>query len=326
MNSHPKTAFITGINGQDGAYLANFLLKKNYQVHGLVLPDTTLDNLNYFGIEKQISLHTGDIRAEQKLKGLLGEIKPQEIYNLAAHSFVGDSWENVKPINEINYFGVINILEAIRATDLKIRFLQASTSEMFGTSNNAGLQTEETPFHPRSPYAISKLAAYEIANNYRDSYNLFCCNAICFNHESPLRTPNFVTRKITLGATRIKMGLDQFIELGDLDSVRDWGFAGDYVEAMYLMLQQEKPDNYIISTGVNHTIKDVLDIAFARVGIKDWTDRVRINPRFHRPLELKRLVGSNAKAKKILGWQPRVDFQQLIEQMVDADLKRSNPL
>lgn len=319
-----KIAFITGVNGQDGTYLAKFLLEKNYKVHGLLLPGADRKNLKYFNIQDRMMLHAGDIREEQKLKALIAKIKPHEIYNLAARSFVADSWQNVKLVNEVNYFGVINLLEAIRAANLKIRFLQASTSEMFGPSNGGGLQTEETPFHPRSPYAISKLAAYEIVNNYRDSYGLFCCNAICFNHESPLRPPSFVTRKITLGVARIKAGLDQTIELGDLDSVRDWGFAGDYVEAMHLMLQQAKPDNYIISTGINHSIRDVLDVAFNRAGIKDWKDKVRINPRFHRPVELKRLVGSNAKAQKILGWRPRLDFQKLIEQMVDADLKRLN--
>lgn len=315
-------AFITGVSGQDGSYLANFLLKKNYQVHGLVLPNADLGNLRYFGIERRIKLHTGDIRAETELKTLINRIQPKEIYNLAAHSFVGDSWDNVKRVNEINYFGVINLLDAIRATDPAIRFLQASTSEMFGLSHDNGLQTEETPFHPRSPYAISKLAAYEIVNNYRDSYGLFAANAICFNHESPLRPPRFVTRKITLGAARIKAGLDRFIELGDLDSVRDWGFAGDYVEAMHLMLEQNKPDNYILSTGLSHSVKDVLDIAFSRAGIADWKDRVKLDPKFRRPVELKRLIGSNAKAKKILGWVPHVGFRELIELMVDEDLKR----
>lgn len=317
-----RTAFITGITGQDGSYLSKFLLGKKYRVFGLVKKGSSTENLKYLKIHGRVKLYPGDICDSRNLSRIIKEVKPREIYNFAAHSFVADSWQNVKAINEINYFGVINLLEVIRKINPKIRFYQASTSEMFGQSNKQGLLTEETPFHPLSPYAISKLAAYEIVNNYRDSYRLFAANGICFNHESPLRDPKFVTRKISLGVAKIKLGLINKIELGNLDSVRDWGFAGDYVRAMWLMLQQQKPDNFIISTGENHTVKDALGAAFNYVGIKDWEQYVRINKNIRRPVELKRLVGSNKKAKRILKWEPKVKFRQLIEMMVEADLAR----
>lgn len=321
-----RTAFITGISGQDGSYLSRFLLDKNYRVAGLVKKGSSTENLEYLKIRDHIKLYEGDIRDEHKLKGIIKTVRPHEIYNFAAHSFVADSWQNVKAINEVNYFGVINLLEAIRKIDPKIRFYQASTSEMFGQSlRPKGLLTEETPFHPLSPYAISKLAAYEIVNNYRDSFGLFTANGICFNHESPLRDPRFVTRKISLGVARIKLGRQKKIELANLDSIRDWGFAGDYVKAMWLMLQQPKPDNFIISTGQNHTVKDILDVAFRIIGIKNWRPFVTVSKKFERPVELKRLVGSNKKAKRILKWEPKVKFRQLIEMMVETDLRRLSP-
>ncbi|KKW09098.1 MAG: GDP-mannose 4,6-dehydratase [Candidatus Kaiserbacteria bacterium GW2011_GWA2_49_19] len=316
-------AFITGIAGQDGAYLSKFLLDKNYDVHGLAKPGASRENLNYLNIADSVSIHYGDIRDHETLGELVHQtIRPDEIYNLAAHSFVGDSWEDVRQVNMINYLAVISLLDIIKHSPLPIKFYQASTGEMFGSSDETGVQTEETPFHPRSPYAVSKLAAYEIVNNYRDSYALFCCNGICFNHESPLRAEHFVTRKISLGAAKIKLGQQHTIELGNLDSVRDWGFAGDYVEAMWLMLQQNKPDNYIISTGIHHSIRDVLDIAFRSIGVNDWSRYVSISDKFKRPLEFKKMVGSNAKAQRFLGWRPRIKFQELIEMMVEADMRR----
>jgi GDPmannose 4,6-dehydratase len=317
-----KVALITGISGQDGAYLSKFLLGKNYDVHGLAKPNASLENLEYLEMADQVNIDYGDICDHKALEKLISQIQPDEIYNLAAHSFVGNSWENVREINEINYLAVISLLDIIRKNNSKIRFYQASTGEMFGPSNENGIQTEESPFHPRSPYAVSKLAAYEIVNNYRDTYDMFCCNGICFNHESPLRGSRFVTRKISISVARIKNKLQDKIELGNLDSVRDWGFAGDYVQAMWLMLQQDKADNYILSTGINHTIKDVLDVAFNYIGISDWTGFVSLSKEFKRPLEFKKMIGSNAKAKQILNWHPKVKFKELIEMMVAADLKR----
>jgi GDPmannose 4,6-dehydratase len=319
-----KKAFVTGILGQDGAYLAKLLLEKNYQVYGLVrrYANPNFSNLDYLGITSEIRYVSGDMNDEASLINIIKTVQPDEVYNLAAQSFVGASWDQSKLTTEVNSLGVLYLLNAIRLFAPTAKFYQASTSEMFGNSHNGGLQTEETPFHPRSPYAISKLYSYWMANNFRESYGMYCCNGILFNHESPIRGKEFVTRKISDGVARIKLGLDKEIRLGNLDSKRDWGFAGDYVEAMWLMMQKDKPDNYIISTGETHSIRDFLDISFEYVGIKNWKKYVKIDPQFKRPAELFSLHGKSDKAKKDLGWKPKVKFEELVKMMVEADLKR----
>lgn len=319
-----KTALITGILGQDGPYLAKLLLEKDYKVYGLIrrYSNPNFSNLDFLGITDKIDYVSGDMTDESSLINIIKTIQPDEVYNLAAQSFVGSSWDQSRVTTEINALGVLYLLNAIKFFSPTTKFYQASTSEMFGNSHNKGLQTEETPFHPRSPYAITKLYAHWMTINFRESYGMYCVNGILFNHESPIRGMEFVTRKITDGVARIKLGLAKEIRLGNLDSKRDWGFAGDYVEAMWLMLQQEKPDNYIVSTGETHSIKDFLDIAFSHVGIKDWKKYVKLDPRFKRPAELFSLHGTNNKAKKILGWKPKVKFEKLVKMMVDADLKR----
>jgi GDPmannose 4,6-dehydratase len=319
-----KKALITGILGQDGAYMAKLLLEKGYQVYGLMrrysVPN--FENLEYLGILDKVELLSADMIDECSLINLIRTIRPDEVYNLAAQSFVGDSWDQARLTTEVNSLGVLYLLNAIKLYSPTTKFYQASTSEMFGNSNINGLQTEETPFHPRSPYAISKLYSYWITNNFKESYGLFCCNGILFNHESPIRGRDFVTRKISEGVAKIKLGLTDKIYLGNITSKRDWGFAGDYVEAMWLMMQQDKPDNYIISTGETHSIQDFLEVAFNHVGISDWQKYVAIDPRFKRPAELFALHGKSDKAKNVLGWIPRVPFEQLVKMMVDADLNR----
>jgi GDPmannose 4,6-dehydratase len=247
---------------------------------------------------------------------------PDEVYNLAAQSFVGASWDQAKLTTEVNSLGVLYLLNAIRFFSPHSKFYQASTSEMFGNSSSKGVQNEETPFHPRSPYAISKLYAHWMTVNFKESYGLFCTSGILFNHESPIRGIEFVTRKISDGVARIKLGLAKEIRLGNIESKRDWGFAGDYAEAMWLMLQQKEPDNFIISTGIDHSIKDFLEIAFGHVGIKDWKKYIKIDPRFKRPAELFTLQGKSDKAHKILGWKPKIKFEELVKMMIDADMKR----
>lgn len=259
---------------------------------------------------------------ENSLINIIKTVRPAEVYNLAAQSFVGSSWDQSKVTTEINALGVLYLLNAIKHFSPQARFYQASTSEMFGNSNCQGLQTEETPFHPRSPYAIAKLYAHWITVNFRESYGMFCASGILFNHESPIRGIEFVTRKISDGIARIKLGLADEIRLGNLESKRDWGFAGDYVEAMWLMLQQDEPDNFIVSTGETHSIKDFLDTGFKHVGIKDWSKYIKVDPRFKRPAELFSLHGSSDKAQKLLGWQPRMKFKDLVKLMVDEDIKR----
>ena len=324
MNKKNKTALITGILGQDGPYLAELLLRKKYKVYGLIQPDCHNDfgNLDYLGITNKIKYVYGDMTNELSLIKIIKKIKPDEIYNFAAQSFVGSSWNIPKITTEVNSLGVLYLLNAIKQFSPKTKFFQASTGEMFGRSHNKGLQTEDTPFNPRSPYAVSKLYAYWMTENYKESYGMFCVNGILFNHESPIRGKEFVTRKITDGVTKIKLGLANEIKLGNLDSKRDWGFAGDYVEAMWLMLQQKKPNNYIISTGKTHSIKDFLTIAFKHVGIRDWKKYIKIDTMFKRPTESFVLYGKCDKAKKILKWEPKVGFEELVKMMVDADLKR----
>jgi GDPmannose 4,6-dehydratase len=320
-----KTALITGILGQDGPYLAKLLLSKGYKVYGLIRRYTNpnFENLDYLGITSEIEFILGDMTDECSLMNILKIIRPDEVYNLAAQSFVAASWDQAKLTTEVNALGTLYLLNAIKLFNPTTKFYQASTSEMFGNNYSAGgIQTEETPFHPRSPYAISKLYAYWIAINFKESYGIFAANGILFNHESPIRGREFVTRKISEGVAKIKLGLATEIKLGNIDSKRDWGFAGDYVEAMWLMLQQEKPDNLIISTGITHSIRDFLEVAFNHVGIKDWEKYIRIDPQFKRPAELFVLQGKSDKARNILGWQPKVQFEELVKMMVDADLER----
>jgi GDPmannose 4,6-dehydratase len=319
-----KNALITGILGQDGPYLAKLLLEKNYKVYGLIRRYTSpnFDNLDYLGVTDKIEYVSGDMTDEASLINIIKTTQPNEVYNLAAQSFVGASWDQSKLTTEVNALGVLYLLNAIKYFSPTTKFYQASTSEMFGNSHNGGLQTEETPFHPRSPYAISKLYAHWMVINFKESYGMFCVNGILFNHESPIRGMEFVTRKISDGVARIKLGLANEIRLGNLESKRDWGFAGDFVEAMWLMLQQEKPDNYIISTGETHSVRDFLNVAFNYVGISDWEKYIKIDPRFKRPAELFSLHGKCQKAKKVLGWEPKVKFEELVKMMVDADFKR----
>lgn len=319
-----KKALITGILGQDGPYLAKLLLEKDYQVYGLIRRDSNpnFSNLDYLGVTNKIDYIQGDMADECSLMNIMKSIRPEEVYNLAAQSFVGVSWDQAKLTTEVNSLGVLYLLNAIKLFSPNTKFYQASTSEMFGNSSIKGQQNEETPFHPRSPYAISKLYAYWITNNFKESYGIFCCNGIFFNHESPIRGKEFVTRKITDGVARIKLGLSNEIRLGNLDSERDWGFAGDYVEAMYLMMQQEKPDNYIVSTGITHSIRDFCEIAFNHAGIYDWEKYILMDPQFKRPAELFTLQGKSDKAKNVLGWEPKVKFEELVKMMVDADLDR----
>lgn len=319
-----KIAFITGILGQDGPYLAKFLLEKDYQVYALIrrYSNPNFSNLDYLGITDKIDYVTGDMTDEGSLMNIIRTIRPDEVYNLAAQSFVGASWDQAKLTTDVNALGTLYLLNALKQFAPTAKFYQASTSEMFGNSHKNGIQTEETPFHPRSPYAISKLYAYWITNNFKESYGMFCSNGILFNHESPIRGKEFVTRKITDGIARIKLGLSKEIRLGNLDSKRDWGFAGDYVEAMWLMQQQKDPGNYIISTGKNHSIRDFLDLAFGHVGIKDWAQYVKIDPRFKRPAELFTLQGRSDKARKRLGWKPKTNFKNLVKMMMDADMQR----
>lgn len=318
-----KTAFITGVLGQDGSYLSKFLLSKKYKVYGLIQKNgANFENTDYLEVTKGISFIKGDMTNERSLEKIIKKLKPDEIYNFAAQSFVGSSWKQAKLTTEVNSLGTLYLLEAIRKFSPKSKFYQASTSEMFGKSNNRGIQTEKTHFSPQSPYAITKLYAYWMTVNYRESYGLFCSNGILYNHESPIRGLQFVTRKISDGVARIKLGLSNEIRLGNLDSQRDWGFAGDYVEAMWMMLQQKKPDDFILSTGETHSIGDFLDIAFNYVGIKNWKKYVTIDPAFKRPKELLILKGKSNKAQRILHWKPKVKFEKLVKMMVDADIER----
>ena len=319
-----KKAIVTGITGQDGGYLAELLLSKNYKVYGLMKRYTApnWENLDYLGIRNQIEFINGDLTDIGSLMPHVRNIQPDEFYNLGAQSFVGESWNQAHLTTEVNAIGVLNCLTAIKEFSPTTRFYQASTSEMFGNSNIQGIQTEETPFVPRSPYGVAKLYAHHITQNYRESYGMFACSGILFNHESPIRGIEFVTRKITDGVAQIATGKKTELILGNIDAKRDWGFAGDFVEAMWLMLQQDQPEDYIISTGYQHTVRDVLDIAFGKVGIKDWSSYVKSDQRYIRPAELNALLGSSDKAKRQLGWTPKMTFKELIEKMSDADLKR----
>ncbi len=315
-----KCALITGITGQDGAYLAKLLLDKGYTVHGMVRRSST-ENYERLGtLREQIKLHQADLLDQLSLLRLIDRIAPEEVYNLAAQSFVPTSFEQPLLTGEFTALGVTRVLEAIRQVNPKIRFYQASSSEMFGTVQEEP-QTEKTPFWPRSPYGVAKVYGYWITVNYRESYDIFACNGILFNHESPLRGKEFVTRKISDAVARIKHGLQDKLRLGNLDAQRDWGFAGDYVRSMWLMLNHTQPDDYVVATGIKHTVRDFCDLAFSRAGLA-WQDYVVVDPAFFRPADVHTLCGNAAKAKRILGWEPEVSFADLVQQMVDADLER----
>jgi GDPmannose 4,6-dehydratase len=316
-----KRALITGVTGQDGSYLAELLLSKGYQVFGLTRRTSTINNERIKHIQDQIELVQGDLLDQSSLASALLQSKPQEVYNLAAQSFVQTSWNQPVLTGEFTALGVTRLLEAVRVVDPTIKFYQASSSEMFGKVTETP-QKETTRFHPRSPYGVAKAYGHYITLNYRESYNIFACSGILFNHESPRRGLEFVTRKISHAVAKIKLGKQDKLELGSLEPKRDWGFAGDYVEAMWLMLQQDKPDDYVISTGENHSVKEFVELAFKAVGINDWEKYTVYNkPEYMRPAEVDYLIGDSSKAKKILGWQPKTSFPQLVNMMVQADLK-----
>jgi GDPmannose 4,6-dehydratase len=315
-----KRALITGITGQDGSYLAELLLEKGYEVHGMVRRSSEEKFERIAHLRGKIRLHQGDLLDQYSLASLLVSIKPAEVYNLAAQSFVPTSWSQPVLTGEFTALGVTKMLEAIRHTLPETRFYQASSSEMFGKVKEVP-QTEDTPFYPRSPYGVAKAYGHFITVNYRESFNLFTVSGILFNHESPRRGLEFVTRKVTHGAARIKLGLDKKLSLGNLDSRRDWGFAGDYVEAMWLMLQADKPEDFVVATNETHTVRELCEIAFARVGL-DWQEHVVIDPALVRPAEVDMLIGDPRRVQTRLGWKPKVLFKELIEMMVDADLAR----
>ncbi len=317
-----KSALITGITGQDGAYLAKFLLDKGYKVYGLARRTSTVttERLQYLGVDQQVELLDGDLTDISSIMHAIEASRPQEFYNLAAQSFVHTSFRQPILTAQVTGVGVLLCLEAIRIIDPQIRFYQASTSEMFGKIKQP-VQGEETPFHPRSPYGAAKMYGYWITINYRESYNMFTCNGILFNHESPLRGLEFVTRKVTDAAARIKLGKQKELRLGNIDAKRDWGYAGDYVEAMWLMLQQDEPDDYVVATGRTTTVRDMCKIAFAHVGL-NYENYVIIDPKFYRPAEVEVLLGNPTKAKTKLGWEPKTTLEELITMMVDADMKR----
>jgi GDPmannose 4,6-dehydratase len=316
----PKRALITGITGQDGSYLAELLLDKGYEVFAIVRRASTT---NYWRIDHlldRVQLLPGDLLDQLSLIRVLEKVHPDEFYNLAAMSFVPASWDQPMLTGEYNAQGVTRALEAVRHVDPKIRFYQASSSEMFGKVREVP-QTELTPFYPRSPYGVSKVFAHYITVNYRESYDLFAVSGILFNHESPRRGLEFVTRKVTHGAARIKLGMADSLSLGNLDAQRDWGFAGDYVRAMWMMLQQDSPDDYVVATGIAHSVRELVQLAFEHAGL-DWEKHVKLDPGLFRPAEVDQLIGDASKARSTLGWKPDVDFSGLVRMMVDADLER----
>lgn len=322
-----KKALITGITGQDGSYLAELLLSKGYKVYGLTRRTSTVNNERIEHIEDNIELVQGDLLDQSSLSSALVETEPDEVYNLAAQSFVKTSWNQPVLTGEFTALGVTRMLEAIKVVNPKIKFYQASSSEMFGKVTETP-QKETTRFYPRSPYGVAKVYGHYITVNYRESFNLFACSGILFNHESPRRGLEFVTRKISHAVARISLGKQSKLELGSLEPKRDWGFAGDYVEAMWLMLQQKKADDYVIATGENHSVEEFVELAFKAVGIDDWKKYIVANLSKHmRPAEVDYLIGDYNKAKKVLGWTPKTSFKELVEMMVKADLdkeKRSN--
>ncbi|HUV65497.1 MAG TPA: GDP-mannose 4,6-dehydratase [Sedimentisphaerales bacterium] len=323
-----KKALITGITGQDGSYLSEFLLEKGYEVHGVIRRSSSFNTgrINHLYTDPhepraRMRLYYGDLTDGARLRELLAQIKPDEVYHLGAQSHVRVSFDEPVYTAQVDAVGTVRLLEAVRDTGLKVRFYQASSSEMFGQAAEVP-QKETTPFHPRSPYACAKVYSFYQTINYRESYNMFCCNGMLFNHESPRRGETFVTRKITRAATRIKEGLQEKLYLGNLDARRDWGFAGDYVEAMWLMLQQDRPDDYVIATGQMHSVREFLELAFDRVKL-DYNKYVEIDPRYCRPAEVDVLCGDASKARRVLGWEPKVGFEELVAMMIDADLERA---
>jgi len=321
-----KKALITGITGQDGSYLAEFLLEKGYEVHGLIRRSSSFNTERIDHLYKdphdptaKLFLHYGDMVDGMGLREILTRVQPNEVYNLGAQSQVRISFDQPVYTAQVDAVGTVRLLEAIRDTGLQTRFYQASSSEMFGKVAEVP-QKETTPFHPRSPYGCAKVYSFWQTVNYREAYGMFCCNGILFNHESPRRGQTFVTRKITRAATRIKLGLQDKLYLGNLNAKRDWGFAGDYVEAMWLMLQQEKPEDYVIATGKMHSVREFLDSAFDLVGL-DWREHVEIDPRYFRPAEVEKLCGDASKARRVLNWQPKTSFEELVTIMIEADMK-----
>ena len=318
-----KRAFITGINGMDGSHLADFLLEKGYEVYGMERRSSVKNRINTGHLEGRVNFINGDLTDQNSLVRCLRESNPHEVYNLAAQSFVGESWNTPEQTSDVSGLGCLRVLEAIRESGIEdVRFYQASTSEMFGrmVENPAN---ENTPFYPRSPYGVAKLYGHWITKNYRESYDMFNVSGILFNHESERRGIEFVTRKITDGVAKIKLGLEEHLLLGNLDSKRDWGYSPDYVESMWMMLQQDEPDDYVIATGKDHTIREFLDVAFNHVGISDWTKYVKQDERFMRPAEVAVLCGDSSKARDILGWKPKTSFEQMVVNMVDNDLELS---
>ncbi len=314
-----KRALITGITGQDGSYLAEFLLEKDYEVFGLIRRSSTVNFERISHLQGKVELVSGDLLDQKSIVTALEAARPHEVYNLGAQSFVPVSWEQPMLTGEITGLGVMRMLEAIRACDEKIRFYQASTSELFGKAQETP-QSEKTPFYPRSPYGVSKLYGHWITINYRESYNMYACAGILFNHESPRRGLEFVTRKITHGVARIKHGIDAELRLGNLDARRDWGFAGDFVRAMWLMLQQEEADDFVIATGQTRTIREFCQVAFAHADL-DWEQYVVVDERFFRPAEVNILLGDPARAREKLGWELETSFEEMVRLMVDRDLE-----
>jgi GDPmannose 4,6-dehydratase len=321
-----KKALITGVTGQDGSYLAELLLAKGYEVHGIIRRASTFNTgrlesiyMDPHAARSRFFLHYGDMSDASALARLIGKIQPEEIYNLAAQSHVRVSFDSPEYTTDITATGAVRLLEAIRETGIRPRFYQASSSEMFGQVREVP-QTETTPFYPRSPYACAKVFAYWITVNYRESYQLFACNGILFNHESPRRGETFVTRKITRAVAHIQAGLQDKLFLGNLEAKRDWGYAREYVEAMWLMLQQDSPEDYVIATGETHSVSEFLEVAFSHVGL-DWRKHVEIDPRYYRPAEVDLLKGDSSKARRQLGWEPKTRFVDLVKLMVDADVQ-----
>ena len=335
-----KIALITGISGQDGSYLSEFLLSKGYEVHGIIRRQSTscTERIDHLIDENKITLHYGDMTDSGNLAALIRKVEPDEVYNLAAQSHVGTSFEVPEYTADVTGVGTVKLLEAIRQVKPNTKFYQASTSELFGGLPETAPQSEKTPFHPRSPYAVAKLYSYWITVNYREAYGLFACNGILFNHESPRRGADFVTRKITLAVAKIMVGKQEKLSLGNLNSKRDWGFAGDYVEGMWRILQQDKPDDYVLATGETHTVREFVEAAFEQVGVEiRWEGSgvnetgycaktgkllVDVNPQFFRPAEVDLLLGDPTKAEKNLGWHRKVSFKDLVKIMVESDLKK----
>ncbi|MBI3980828.1 GDP-mannose 4,6-dehydratase [Candidatus Microgenomates bacterium] len=318
-----KKALITGVTGQDGSYLAEFLLTKGYEVFGLTRRTSTVNNERIKHIQEKITLVQGDLIDQNSLGSALVEVRPDEVYNLAAQSFVPTSWNQPVLTGEVTGLGVVRMLEAVRMVDPKIKFYQASSSEMFGKVVESP-QTEKTRFYPRSPYGVAKVYGHYITVNYRESYNIFACSGILFNHESPRRGLEFVTKKITNTVAKIALGSQKKLLLGNLESKRDWGFAGDYVEAMWLMLQQDKADDYVVATGENHSVQEFVELAFQSAGISDWKKYVVVDKKLYRPAEVDFLVGDASKARNKLKWAPKVSFPELVKMMVEVDLKKES--